>query len=356
MSDKESKTEEATPKRIRDAKKKGQAPKSADLGPAVSLVIFAMTASVLGPLLMDNGLDFMRRSLTTNYGVNVDISYVRNIFFNNMITASIMVLPYAAIAMVLGIVVNVVQTGYNPTSETLKPDFKKMNPISGIKNMFSMKVLFGLIKNLLKLFLVFYLAINMISDSNNKILSSGDIGTEKLFFFLLDFVKELVIDIAVVMVGLGIIDFIFQKREFKKNLRMTKQEIKDEYKEMEGNPQIKSARQQKQRQMAMSRMMSSVPSSTVIVTNPTHIAIALRYDTDKDNAPLLVAKGTDNVANHIKEIAKENKIPIMENKPLARAMYKDVEIGEYIPVELYKAVAEVLALVYQLEKKNKGKI
>jgi flagellar biosynthesis protein FlhB len=158
------------------------------------------------------------------------------------------------------------------------------------------------------------------------------------------------------MLALAVIDFIFEKREFKKNLRMSKQEIKDEYKEMEGNPQIKSARQQKQRQLAMSRMMSSVPSSTVVVTNPTHIAVAIRYDTDKDKAPLVIAKGTDYLANKIKEIAKENNIPIMENKPLARTIYKEVEIGEYIPVELYKAVAEILALVYQLREKNKGRI
>lgn len=356
MSDKESKTEEATPKRIRDAKRKGQAPKSAELTPAVSLVLFTMTASLFGKFLMDNGLSFMRNSLSVNYSALVDSSFLRNIFGRNVIYALIMILPYGLLAMILGVVVSIIQTGYNPTTETLKPDLNRINPISGFKNIFSKKVPFGLVKNVLKLFLVFYLAFDFLKSSTNKILNSGSIGTEKLFFFLLEFVKELVIDIAVVMLGLAIIDLIFQKREFKKNLRMTKQEIKDEFKEMEGNPQIKSARQQKQRQLAMSRMMSSVPSSTVVVTNPTHIAVALRYDTNKDKAPIVVAKGTDNVANRIKELAKENKIPIMENKPLARAMYKDVEIGEYIPIELYKAVAEILALVYQLKEKNKRKI
>lgn len=356
MSDKESKTEEATPKRIRDAKKKGQAPKSADLGPAVSLVLFSMTASLFGQFLMDKGLSFMRNSLGVNYRTIVNSSYIRTSFINNVIAALVMILPYGLLAMVLGVVVSIVQTGYSPTTQVLKPDLNRINPISGFKNIFSKKVPFGLVKNVLKLFLVFYLSFDFLKGSSNKILNSGSIGTEKLFFFLLDFVKELVIDIGVVMLALAIVDLVFQKREFKKNLRMTKQEIKDEYKEMEGNPQIKSARQQKQRQMAMSRMMSSVPSSTVVVTNPTHIAIALRYDTDKDKAPLVVAKGTDKVASRIKEIAKENKIPIMENKPLARAMYKDVEIGEHIPLELYKAVAEVLALVYQLKEKNKRKI
>lgn len=356
MSDKESKTEEATPKRIRDAKKKGQAPRSAELGPAVSLVLFTVTASLFGEFLLGNGLTFMKNSLSTNYSAAINSSFIRTSFINNLIKAFVMILPYGLLAMLIGVVVSIIQTGYSPTIETLKPDLNRINPVNGFKNIFSKKVVFGLGKNVLKLFLVFYLALNFLKVSANKIINSGGIGTEKLFFFLVEFVKDLVLDIAIVMLGLAIIDFIFQKREFKKNLRMTKQEIKDEYKEMEGNPQIKSARQQKQRQMAMSRMMASVPSSTVVVTNPTHIAVALRYDKDKDKAPLVVAKGVDNVANRIKEIAKENKIPIMENKPLARSMYKDVEIGEYIPIELYKAVAEILALVYQLEEKNKRKI
>lgn len=356
MSDKESKTEEATPKRIREAKKKGQVPKSNDFAPAVSLMVFTMTAGTLGQFLFSNGLDFLRSSLSVSYNASIDVSYVRNVFINNMIKSAYMILPYALIAMTIGIVINIVQTGLILSTESLKPDLKRINPISGFKNIFSKKVLFGLVKNILKLILVFYLAINSLRDSTSQIFNSGNIGTEKLFFFLLNFVKTLVTDIAIVMLGLAIIDFIFQRREFKKNLRMSKQEIKDEYKEMEGNPQIKSARQQKQRQLAMSRMMASVPTSTVIVTNPTHIAIALRYDTDKDNAPLVLAKGVDNVAAKIKEIAKENKIPIIENKSLARAMYKEVEVGEYIPIELYKAVAEILALVFQLKEKNKHKI
>lgn len=356
MSDKDSKTEEATPKRIRDAKKKGQIAKSGDLSPAVSLLFFTITASVLGQFLLTNGISFLRNALNKNYNYNLNISFLRNLFINNLLEAGFIFLPFALIALTIGIGVGLFQVGFIFTTEPLKPDFKRINPISGFKNIFSKKVLFNLVKNLLKLILVFYLAFKNLSESAESILNSGNIGTEKLFYFLLDFTKELIVDIAFIMLALAVIDFIFEKRDFKKNLRMSKQEIKDEYKEMEGNPQIKSARQQKQRQLAMSRMMSSVPSSTVVVTNPTHIAVAIRYDTDKDKAPLVIAKGTDYLANKIKEIAKENNIPIMENKPLARTIYKEVEIGEYIPVELYKAVAEILALVYQLREKNKGRI
>ncbi len=356
MSDKESKTEEATPKRLRDAKKKGQISKSSDLGPAVSLLIFTMTAATLGQYLYSNMLSFLKGYLGSRHDLDINIGNVRNLFINNLISSSLMVLPFALIAIAVGIITSLIQTGFILTAEPIKPDFKRINPISGFQNIFSKRVLFNLIKNVLKLILVFYLAMNNLMDSGKELLNTGNLGTEKLFSFFGNFTKELVIDIVYIMLSIAIIDYIFQRREYKKNLRMTKQEIKDEYKEMEGNPQIKSARQQRQRQIAMSRMMSAVPKATVVVTNPTHIAVALRYETDKDQAPVVVAKGADYLANKIKELARENKIPIMENKPLARTMYKDVEIGEYIPVELYKAVAEILALVYELKEKNKGKI
>lgn len=356
MSDKESKTEEATPKKIRDAKKKGQVPKSSDFSPAISLMIFTITASALGHFLLTNSIGFLNNSLTLDYNVDVNVSYVRNLFVNNLIKAGFIVLPYALIAMTIGVVANLMQSGFMFTTQPLKPDFKKLNPIEGFKNIFSTKVVFNLAKNIIKLVLIFYLAIDSLSDSANQILNSGNIGTEKLFYFFLNFVKGLVTNIAFVMLGLAIIDFVFQRRDFRKKLRMSKQEIKDEFKEMEGNPQVKSVRQQKQRQLAMSRMMSNVPTSTVVITNPTHIAVALRYDTDKDKAPIVIAKGTDYLANRIKEIAKDNNIPIMENRELARAMYKKVEIGDYVPVDLYKAVAEILAVVFQLREKNKRKI
>ena len=356
MSDKESKTEEATPKRIRDAKKKGQVPKSGDLSPAISMLIFTIFAGTLGKFLLTNGVDFLRNALTVDFNMVLNKGNVRNIFTTNVMHFGYILLPYALIAMVLGVVASLIQTGFILTTEPLKPDFKRINPIQGFKNIFSMKVLFNLAKNVLKLILVFYLAYNNLKDSMNQIFNSGNIGTEKLFYFMIEFVKDLVFNIAIIMLGIAIIDYVFQRRDFMKNLRMSKQDIKDEYKEMEGNPQIKSARQQKQRQLAMSRMMSNVPTSTVIVTNPTHIAVALRYDTDKDKAPLVIAKGADLVANRIKDIARENNVPIMENVELARAMYKKVEVGEYVPVELYKAVAEILALVYQLREKKKHKI
>lgn len=356
MDDKENKTEEATPKRLRDAKKKGQVAKSGDLSSAASLFVFIIFMGSLGQYIFSNSLKFLKTSLQTDYTTFITKSNLRPLFIKNIIYFGVLLFPFALIAVVIGIVINLLQTGFIFTTETLKPDFKRLNPIEGFKNIFSKKAFFNLLKNILKLVLVFYMAYGNLRKHINRIFISGNLGTEKLFFFMMDFIKDLSFNIALIMLILSMIDYVFQRRDFKKNLRMSKQEVKDELKEMEGNPEIKSFRMQKQRQIAMSRMMSSIKSSTVVVTNPTHIAVVLRYDSKLDKAPIVTAKGADYLAEKIKEVARLNKIPIMENKELARAMYKKVEIGEQVPVDLYKAVAEILAVVYQIQEKNKHRV
>lgn len=355
MADKESKTEEATPKRLKDAKKKGQIAKSAELAPAVSLVVFAMTASLLALNLFNSSLKYIKKSLSNGFETNITTGNLSS-FLPNLIDLFILIIPYLAIGLIVGVIVNIVQTGLLFTTTPLKPDFNRINPIQGFKNIFSKKAVFSLAKNIIKLLLVSFLSYNYLTETFPKVLNAGSIGTEKLFPFIMGFVVDLAMNISIIMLGLAIVDYIFQKRDYKKNLKMTMQEIKDEYKEMEGNPQIKQARSQKQRQIALSRMMSAIEKSNVVITNPTHIAVAIKYDEKEDNAPVVVAKGVDFLAQKIKEKARENKIPIIENKELARAIYKDAEVGNYIPVELYKLVAEVLAYVYDLEKKKKGRI
>lgn len=356
MSDKHNKTEEATPKKLREARKKGQIAKSEDLSSAFSFLIFTMLTGVLGQYVLTNSLSFLRNSLGLDYSLGISRTNLGSIFVRNVIQYIILFSPFAIIGIVIGTISNLIQTGFLFSFEPIKPDFKKLNPIEGFKNIFSQKSMFKLMKNILKLILVFYMTYSNLSKTATSIINSGNLGVEKIYFFVLDFVKELSMSIAIVMFGLAILDYVFEKREYKKNLRMSKDEIKDEFKEMEGNPEIKSARKHKQKQLAMSRMMSNIKTSTVVVTNPTHIAVVLRYDSKKDTVPVVTAKGADYVAQRIKDIAKENKIPIMENKELARTMYKKVEIGDVVPVELYKAIAEILALVYQLEEKNKRKI
>lgn len=357
MTDKENKTEEATPKRLSDARKKGQIAKSPDLHSAVSFFAFVMLTGLLGEYLLINSRLFMINSFTLDVSLMELIdSNLGSFLMKNIIQFGILVFPFMVIAVSLAFLVNVIQTGFLYTRDPIKPDLNRINPIQGFKNIFSTKSIFNLVKNLFKLILVFYITYRNFTESAKQILNSGNIGTEKLFFFLMDFIKDLGMDIGIILICLGILDYVMQKRNYKKNLRMSNQEIKDEYKEMEGSPQVKSVRQQKQRQMAMSRMMADIPKATVVVTNPTHIAVVLRYDSETDQAPVVTAKGADYLASKIKEIAEDNDIPIIENKPLARTMYKEVEIGDFIPMELYKAIAEILALVYEMNEKKKSKI
>ena len=356
MEDKHSKTEEATPKRLRDARKKGQVAKSADLNSAVSFLIFVMFSTVLGQYLFSNAFKFLTNSLHRDYSAELSQANSGTILLHAIINFAFILLPFIVIAIVISIGVNLVQVGFISTVEPIKPKLSRINPIQGFKNIFSKKALFNFVKNLLKLILVFYITFRNVRDNLPMILNSGNIGTEKLFPFMGELVKSLITNVAIILLGLAIIDLIFQRRSFKKEQMMTKQEIKEEHKEMEGNPEIKSARAQRQREISMSRMMADIEGSTVVVTNPTHIAVVLRYDGEKDEAPIVTAKGADLIAENIKEVAKEHDVPIMENKPLARAVYKKVELGEYVPMELYKAVAEILAIVYQMREKNKGKI
>ncbi len=351
--DKHSKTEDASPKRIRDSRKKGQVAKSADLNSAISFLLFAVLLGSLGAYLMKNITAFLLRTLRLDFGEVLNYGNVGRILGDALMQFFYIFLPFGMLAVVVGIATNLLQVGFLFTLDPLKPDFKKLNPMEGFKNIFSKKSLNNLFKSLMKLGIVAGMTFNGLSKIMKPIMNSGEASLSLLFPFFIDIVKGLSISIAMFMIALGLLDLIFQKKDHKKNLMMTKQEIKEEYKQMEGDPKIKSLRQQRQREMSMQRTMQNVSESTVIITNPTHIAIAIRYDENKDQAPVVMAKGLDFMAQKMKEEAKKHKIPIIENKPLARAMYYKVEPGSTVPLDLYQAMAEVLALVYTMNKKKK---
>ncbi|MGB4589241.1 MAG: flagellar biosynthesis protein FlhB [Clostridiaceae bacterium] len=353
MEDKHSKTEEATPKKISDSKKKGQVPKSADFNSAFSSLVFAMLLGSLGQYLFSHGLETLRATLRTGFGASLSSREASHILLQSVARFSILFLPFGLLAVILGVVTNLIQVGFIYSVDPIKPDFKRLNPLQGFKNIFSVKSLFNMLKSVLKLVIVSWITYQGLTDILVQITNAGLMGIENLYTFFFDIIKTLSLSIARIMIILGIVDFIVQKREFKKNLRMTKEEIKTEYKQMEGDPKIKSARQQKQREMSRRRTLQNVEQASVIITNPTHIAIALKYELGKDQAPIVVGKGVDYMAQKIKEKAKEKGIPIIENKPLARAMYPKVEEGSFVPIELYQAIAEILALVYQMEKNKK---
>ena len=350
MSDK---TEEPTPKKKKDARKQGNIAKSAEVNKAMTfiailVVIYMMSGSIISELQ-----GFIVNILSGDFGMTMNDNTIKILMFKVMMSFMKIVLPISLIIMVFGILGSLIQTGLFFSMESLKPKFSKLNPLTGLKNMFSMKAIVNLIKSMVVICIMIYLGYSFMSKNFEGIIKSGDIYLPYMFNIVLDLIKSILTSITLAVAVVAALDYGYEKFSHKKGLKMTKQEVKEEYKQMEGDPHIKGKIKQKQRQMANQRMMQAVPSSTVIVTNPTHISIAIRYEQGKDTTPIVVAKGADEVAFRIREIAKSHDIPIIENVPLARLIYKEVDIDQEIPEEMYKAVAEVLVAVYKIKNKYK---
>ena len=345
------KTEEPTAKRKADARKKGQVGKSQEINAAFVLLAGFMVLKVLG----GNAVAEIMNYSTYIYGnLNVDINEesIMQMFIGMIILLAKTSIPLMVFIMIIGLAMTLAQVGLNFSTETISFDPNKLNPINGAKRMFSKRSLVELIKSLLKIIIIGYFIITYLKDEVFQIpkLIYMDIfaGLNKMS----DTIFFLAFKIIGVFIVMAVLDFAYQKWQNLQDLKMSKQEVKEEFKQQEGDPKIKGKIRQKQRQMAMARMMQEVPQADVIVTNPTHFAVALKYQSGM-SAPIVIAKGQDLVAQKIKAIARESKVPIVENKPLARALFAAVEIGAAIPQELYKAVAEVLAYVYRLKKKNR---
>lgn len=350
MSDK---TEEPTPKKKKDARKQGNIAKSAEVNKAMTfiailVVIYMMSGSIISELQ-----GFIVNILSGDFSMTMNDNTIKILMFKVMMSFMKIVLPISLIIMVFGILGSLIQTGLFFSMESLKPKFSKLNPLTGLKNMFSMKAIVNLIKSMVVICIMIYLGYSFMSKNFEGIIKSGDIYLPYMFNIVLDLIKSILTSITLAVAVVAVLDYGYEKFSHKKGLKMTKQEVKEEYKQMEGDPHIKGKIKQKQRQMANQRMMQAVPSSTVIVTNPTHISIAIRYEQGKDTTPIVVAKGADEVAFRIREIAKSHEIPIIENVPLARLIYKEVDIDQEIPEEMYKAVAEVLVAVYKIKNKYK---
>ncbi|PLX33120.1 MAG: flagellar biosynthesis protein FlhB [Clostridiales bacterium] len=343
------KTEDPTPKKLSEARRKGQVAKSTDLNSIIILVLMALLLSFAGEYGFRRLYVFLYESLS-NVDYRVTEGNLRPLLLNYAYHYFFATTIVFGTVMVAGIAANLLQSGFLFSVEPLKPNLKKLNPLEGFKNMFSKKTLFNLAKTLFKFLLVGFVAYLFAKKNLPKIFSVAGMEVKAVFPFAKDLIYNLVVQIALVLGILAVTDYVYQKYDFKKNLKMTKNEIKEEMKQMEGDPQIKSKRKQKQRQLAMSRMMADVPEATVILTNPTHLSIALRYDENREDVPVVVAKGADLMAFKIREIARENDVPMIENKPLARMLYKRSEIGDEVPSDLYQAIAEILAIVYRMKK------
>jgi flagellar biosynthesis protein FliR/FlhB len=349
----EDKTEEATPKKKSDARKKGQIAKSKEVSLALTLLTSAIILSTLGGFVGNNLKSTLTYFLSNGFAKELSYDSLSSLALTVVWRLAITFLPVILPIMVMGIVANFMQTGFLFTDEPIKPKLSKLNPLEGFKRMFSGRTTVELVKDLILVTVVGYIGYGYIRDNiqnvfNLSTLRIGDIPNGFAQITLGIFYR-----ITLIMLILALADYLFQRYTHNKDLKMTKQEVKEEFKQEEGDPQIKSKIKQKQREIASRRMMHKVPEAAVVVTNPTHIAVALMYEEGKDSAPKVVAKGTDYIAVKIKEIAKENNVPILENKPLARMIYAEVEIDEDIPISMYQAVAEILALVYRLKKKKK---
>lgn len=355
MADDSDKTEEPTDHKLREARKKGQIFKSQDVIATLLLVATAGVLSAAGAWMYINIAGFTKTTFLSIGEPGLEkIGNFKQFLYVMMVFAKVM-LPLLAVAFITAVLANVAQIQFLFSTESLNPKLSKINPIEGFKRIFSAKSLMEFAKQTAKLIIVGYICYKVIRAEISKLIysSSWDLS------FTLAILKKICFKIIgysiVAMVVIAVIDYMFQKKQFMKQMKMSMQELKDEYKQSEGDPHVKAKIRQLMRQNATARMMEEVPNSTAVITNPTHLAVALKYTPGEMPAPKVVAKGERLVAAQIKLIAQDNEVPIIENIELARALAGFCKIGDYIPLDLYKAVAEVLAYLMKLKKKRELK-
>ena len=290
--------------------------------------------------------DFVREN-----AVDVTEKSVAALMSDALIQILIVCVPFFAFGFVVTALISVIQVGWKVTGKPLQPIFDKFNPINGFKRIFSKDSIFELVKSILKIFVIVYVAYTSIRGHAQDIFILYEIPLMQAIMLCGTVIINAGLKISLVYLVIGLADFIYQKYRFNEDMKMTKQEVKDEFKNTEGNPEIKGRQRQRMREASRRRMMQDVPKADVVITNPTHFAVAIKYDAETSKAPVVLAKGEDYLAQKIKEAAREHHIEIVENKPLARMLYANVDIGQESPPELYQAVAEILAMVYNMREK-----
>ena len=350
MADDQEKTEEPTPKKIEDARKEGNVPKSQDTSGVITLFVAILAVLMLFPYMARHML-FLFQYYFSLIGTPLDRLFMVDIALVTIREFLLIIMPLAIAVAISGVIAALAQFGFLFTTKAIMPDFKKIDPIKGTKNLFSMKKLIEGVKITFKSFTT--LGVGFVFFFYFIV----ELPTVALFGLAdqLEWLKDKMIIIAFVMLLIifvfAMIDIIIVRKQYFDGLKMSKQEIKDEMKNMEGDPLIKSKIRQIQMQASRKRMMAEVPNADVIITNPTHYAVAIKYDEQKSHAPIVIAKGVDNIALQIKKIARENSVHIVQNPPLARSLYAEVDIDKPIPEALFGAVAEVLAYVYKMNRK-----
>jgi len=347
------KTEQPTARRREESLDKGQVAKSQELN-SVAVLIAAMlafkaTSGIFGKTISN----FVSSTYHQSSLMEITIQSIPSQVIDFMMVFGTAVLPILGIVLFAALVSNIAQIGFVFAKKALIPDFKKISPASGIKRMFSLRSLVDLLKGILKIVILALISYAVITKHMESFLFLPHKSAPEIIGVLSSVLIELTFKIALALLVMAVADFAYQKYEHEKGLKMTKQEVRDENKQSEGNPEVKSKIKSLQMQQVRQRMMNDVPEATVVVTNPTHIAVALKYSPENSSdAPKIVAMGKNKIAERIKEIARDNGIPVIENKPLARSLFKSCEVGTEIPAAFYQAVAEILSQIYKNDKKR----
>lgn len=346
------KTEQATPRRIQEARRKGQVARSTDLtGALLLLAMIALLYAIQDKFILD------LRSYLINYYSNVgsvDLTEKSLLLALNNSTLFLLKLiaPFFAVALFVGLASSIVQVGFLFSTEVLKPRPSVLNPISGLQKMFSVRSLVELVKSVLKFIIIGGITYYLIKANLSSLMMVFNLSAEGIYSAIVGFILKVAWWAALAYLALSVLDYMYQRYDYKKNLMMSKQEVKEEHKQSEGDPHIKARQREIRRSMSLNRIIAEVPQATVVVTNPTHLSIALKYRQGEMSAPVVVAKGANWLAVRIKEIARENRVPVVEDKEVAQFLYQAVEIGQEIPIEIYQAVAQILAMVYRLKARE----
>lgn len=346
----EERTEQATPRRRQKAREKGEIPRSRELTSIVPLWVVFLYLS-FGGFMFTTLLTYLRNSLKRGFEISLnEVSFV-DIFKTDTVQVGLMMAPLFGLMLLVIVIIHFLQTGFLLSPAPLSPDINRLNPISGIKKFFTLNTVFETLKGIFKVIVLGLILYLLIKRELVTVPMLVDMDMQSIVGFSFNQIKKLLLIAAIVLSVFAVADFAYQRWQYDRNLRMTKQEVKEEYKEVEGDPRVKARIRSLQREMARKRMMQEVPKADVVITNPTHFAVALKYDSSKMGAPVVVAKGANLIAEKIKEIAQKSGVPVFEDKPLARALF-NLNIGQEIPEVLYRAVATILANVYKLKKKT----
>jgi flagellar biosynthetic protein FlhB len=341
------KTEKPTPRKRSKAREKGQVAKSAELAGAMVLMAGLVSFLIFGGFIYNQVSGFLSYMLANAAQQEISQQNIVSMFTGWYYFLFMTVAPVFLFVVLAAVIFNVIQVGFMWAPSRIKPNLQKLNPLSGLKRLFSKRIFFELFKNIMKLVIVGAVSYITVAGEMDNLSRLGDMDTMATVIYLLDVCFKIFWRSVLAMLGLALLDWAFQKYTFEKDLKMSKQEVKDEFKQIEGDPHIKARIRSLQREAARKRMMGAVPQADVVITNPTHLAVALSYKPADMDAPKVVAKGANLVAQKIKDLAYEANVPVIEDKPLAQALYKSTEVGQSIPFELYEAVAGILAHIYR---------